>query len=348
MGSCYAKKACEIALGEVGYQGDGKWCKYSADLDSVGYFNYPKNGAADWCSIFVNWVVWKACIDPSADEDPDGAKWTAYYMMCEPDSPSSNCAAGCGYAADYFMQKDCWSSDSSGAERGDQIFFVNSSGVYYHTGIVVAWGYFDELGAEGFKVVEGNTNGASVAVKYYKYDDYRIAGFGHVRYDGWELSSGKEEPPVKEDPKPQPTPEPDPEPTPEPTPEPIPEPEKPNGHDYRVNVETKLNVRTGPGTENDIIAQLDDGDVVTVIATDGNWGCIGKWQWVCMDYLTEIATGTEYEVDVNTALNVRTGPSTDYPIIRQLHDGDKVVVFETDGNWGRIGDDEWVCMDYLI
>ena len=341
MGSCYAKKACDIALNEVGYQGDGKWCKYSAELDSVDYFNYKKNGSADWCSIFVNYCVWKACIEPSPDDDPEGAKWTAYYMMCEPSSSSANCAAGCGYAADYFMQNDAWDSSTQYAERGDQIFFVNSSGVFYHTGIVVDW---DD---DGLYVVEGNTNGAQVAKKFYSYSDSRIAGFGHVRYDGWELSSGNEKEPdhSKDDSKPKPEPEPIPEPTPDPEPAPTPEP--PKGDEYRVNVETKLNVRTGPGTDNDVVAQLDDGDVVTVIATDGNWGCIGKWMWVCMDYLTPIATGTEYTVNVNTALNVRSGPSTDYPIIYQLHDDDKVTVYETDGNWGRIGDGEWVCMDYL-
>lgn len=52
-------------------------------------------------------------------------------------------------------------------------------------------------------------------------------------------------------------------------------------------------------------------------------------------------------VRVNTRLNVRSGPSTDYPIIRQLTNNTEVYVYERDGNWGRIGDGEWVCTDYL-
>ena len=123
MGSCYAKKAVEIALNEVGYQGDGKYCKYSEELDNVDYFNFKKNGAADWCSIFVNWCVYKATIWP--DEDV----YTAHYMMCEPDF--GNAAAGCTQAANYFKSKDQWSSATKDFERGDQVFFKRSDGALY-------------------------------------------------------------------------------------------------------------------------------------------------------------------------------------------------------------------------
>ena len=177
MGSCYAKKAVEIALNEVGYQGDGKYCKYSEELDSVKYFNYPKNGAADWCSIFVNWCIYKATIWP--DEDV----YTAHYMMCEPDS--GNAAAGCTQAANYFKSKDQWSSATKDFERGDQVFFKRSDGALYHTGIIVDW---DE---NGIYVVEGNTNGSQVSKKFYSYDSDKLAGVGHPRYDGWDIEKPK-------------------------------------------------------------------------------------------------------------------------------------------------------------
>lgn len=180
MGSCYAKKAVDLALGEISYQGDGKYCKYSEELDAVKYFNFPKNGAADWCSIFVNWCIYKATIWP--DEDV----YTAHYMMYEPDT--DNAAAGCTQAAGYFKANDAWFTNPKDFERGDQIFFWKSNKAIYHTGIITGW---DESGLE---VVEGNTNGGMVALKKYSYDDEKIAGVGRPRYDGWEVegSNGKE------------------------------------------------------------------------------------------------------------------------------------------------------------
>ena len=182
MGSCYAKKAVDLALAEVGYQGDGKYCKYSEELDAVKYFNFPKNGAADWCSIFVNWCIYKATIWP--DEDI----YTAHYMMYEPDT--DNAAAGCTQAAQYFKNHDAWYTNPKDFERGDQIFFWKSNKAIYHTGIIVNWG------ENGLSVVEGNTNGAMTALKVYNYDDEKIAGVGRPRYDGWQIEEKPEEKPV--------------------------------------------------------------------------------------------------------------------------------------------------------
>ena len=57
------------------------------------------------------------------------------------------------------------------------------------------------------------------------------------------------------------------------------------------------------------------------------------------------ATYTRY-VNVNTRLNVRNGIWG--TVIGKLYNGDKVTVYETSGNWSRIGDNRWVCSDYLV
>jgi uncharacterized protein YgiM (DUF1202 family) len=46
------------------------------------------------------------------------------------------------------------------------------------------------------------------------------------------------------------------------------------------------------------------------------------------------------------ALNVRSGPATTN-ILRQLKRGDTVTVYEWQGDWARIGVNEWVHGDYL-
>ena len=58
------------------------------------------------------------------------------------------------------------------------------------------------------------------------------------------------------------------------------------------------------------------------------------------------ATYTRY-VKVNTSLNVRSGPSTNYSIVGRKYNGDKVTVYKESSNWSNIGTNEWVSSDYL-
>lgn len=49
-------------------------------------------------------------------------------------------------------------------------------------------------------------------------------------------------------------------------------------------------------------------------------------------------------------LNVRSGPSTNDAIIGTLHNGDKVTIYESKKNWGKISETEekWVLLDFVI
>lgn len=52
-------------------------------------------------------------------------------------------------------------------------------------------------------------------------------------------------------------------------------------------------------------------------------------------------------VKVSSRLNVRNGASTSDKIVTTLQNGELVTIYETKGNWSRIGDNRWVCSDYL-
>lgn len=58
------------------------------------------------------------------------------------------------------------------------------------------------------------------------------------------------------------------------------------------------------------------------------------------------ATYNRY-VKVNTFLNVRSGPSTNYSIVGRKYNGDKVTVYKESSNWSNIGINEWVSSDFL-
>lgn len=53
-----------------------------------------------------------------------------------------------------------------------------------------------------------------------------------------------------------------------------------------------------------------------------------------------------------TAVNVRTGPGLEYPAVSTLPNGHRIYIFEwveVEGVlWGRIGEEQWVCMTYVL
>lgn len=70
--------------------------------------------------------------------------------------------------------------------------------------------------------------------------------------------------------------------------------------------------------------------------------------WVCQTETTDpILTGTV----IPTGLNVRSGPSTMEPAVGKLEEGTRVSIYEVvsqdNQQWGRIGLNAWVCMDYI-
>ena len=58
------------------------------------------------------------------------------------------------------------------------------------------------------------------------------------------------------------------------------------------------------------------------------------------------STYTRY-VKVSTSLNVRSGAGTNYKKVSTLKNATKVTIYETKGNWSRIGTNKWVCSTYL-
>lgn len=56
---------------------------------------------------------------------------------------------------------------------------------------------------------------------------------------------------------------------------------------------------------------------------------------------------TRYVATQRQNLNVRSGPGTNYKVVRSLKKGSKVTVTATSGSWSKIGNNEWVSTSYL-
>lgn len=330
----YAKEVIAWWRSQIGYKsGKSKSSKYSQMLDGTSpqWYNTKKNGYSDWCTIFYDAGLHACASGDNINEQRA--------IACEHNV--DNCGAGCVQKWNYYAEQGRLFTKTKDAESGDQIFFradkyVKSSNPHglYHCGAILTWS------DNKFYVAEGNTNGCGeVSERVYSFGDPRIAGFGRPKWTGWERPSPN--------PSPEPTPDPTPEPTPDPEPTPAPTP-APQSKDYRmVKVNTVLNVRSGPGTNYSIVQQFANGYLVNVSETKGSWAKIGDNKWVCADYLVKVTVENRI-VKVNTFLNVRSGPGTEYTAVGRLYNGTGVTVYNRSGSWGQIGVKQWVSTNYLV
>lgn len=141
-----------------------------------------------------------------------------------------------------------------------------------------------------------------------------------------------------------------------------------------VIVNTKLNVRSGAGTNNAVVGSLKGGAKVQITekkTVSGRvWGKISNG-WICMDYVrvddgvsgntggtgnTGTNTGTSAPAATNATitaggkLRIRSGPGTSFTIAGYIADKTRVQILEqqTVGNtvWGRI-DRGWISLDFV-
>ena len=97
---------------------------------------------------------------------------------------------------------------------------------------------------------------------------------------------------------------------------------------------SRVNVRSGPGTNYDVICQIHKGDIVKTEAIEGEWACIYPnekvFGWVKSSYLDKEGT-----VSVRK-LNVRAGANENFSLICKLGKGYKVSIVGELGSWKKI------------
>ena len=157
------QKVIDIALSQLGYTEDkNNRTKYARELDAVDFYNYDKyDSGAGWCSLFVDWCIYKATGDN---------KDQALAALYEP--KKDNCGAGCKESARYFKKAGAWTKD---AGLGYKVFF-GKEGEESHTGLVVS------VGVTTIDTVEGNKSNKVKKCSYSK-NDPKIAGYGIIKYD---------------------------------------------------------------------------------------------------------------------------------------------------------------------
>lgn len=321
MGTIHRSKVIQTAKDWIGYEeGENNWTIFSKILDDCDYYAPQKKQGQPWCHNFIN-AIFLISAEPR-DRDDDEKKYDAQNYLCQPSYDNLSC--GCTYGADYFRNADRFRPVTE-ADIGDIIYF-GKRGEESHVGLIIDVDRDDDGDITRVYTIEGN-KGDKVDTGSYSVNYSRISGIGKPQFDDY-YDSLDEEPETSK-------PEPDPE-----KPEPAPEPEKPTAPEKTIDelASEVINGVWGNGKERAELLTAAGYDYQAVQDKVNELLGISK---------PATSSGKIYTVSVNTKLNVRYGAGMDYPIKYQLSNGDKVTVYEKEDGWGRIGDDEWVCMKYL-
>lgn len=153
--------------------GEGNNTKYARDLDALGIYNGKKQGY-DWCDVFADW-----CFIMEFGEE------LGLEMICQPEK---SYGAGVNSSAGYYKAEGRLDKKPA---VGDQVYFIGSDGLYYHTGLVAA------VDADTITTIEGNAgyNSTRVVETVYKRSDKKLGAFGHPK---WHLAEKAPEKPKTE------------------------------------------------------------------------------------------------------------------------------------------------------
>lgn len=118
---------------------------------------------------------------------------------------------------------------------------------------------------------------------------------------------------------------------------------------YVIVTAQRLNIRTQPSGSSGLAPNREPlrlGSVLRVYGQQNNWLKISNSQphWIYARYTADVE---RYVVNAHT-LNVRSGPSLQFPKVGQVHKEEQLFVIQEENNWAKIAmDHRWVSMRYL-
>jgi N-acetylmuramoyl-L-alanine amidase len=98
-----------------------------------------------------------------------------------------------------------------------------------------------------------------------------------------------------------------------------------------------VNIRSGPGTNYEIVGTVYQGTEVTISQQQGDWYKItlgNTTGWVSSSLID--AKITAKVTVTGTTVNLRSGPGTSYGIVGQVSQGDTLTLLATEGDWYKV------------
>ncbi|HDV8366477.1 M15 family metallopeptidase [Bacillus cereus] len=123
---------------------------------------------------------------------------------------------------------------------------------------------------------------------------------------------------------------------------------------------SNVNLRKGPGTGYGVIRQLGKEESYKVFGQSNGWLNLGGDQWVYNDPSYIRYTGGNVPATSQSSndgvgvvtiiadvLRVRTGPGTNYGIVKNVYQGEKYQSFGYKDGWYNVGGNQWVSGEYV-
>ncbi|HDR7713594.1 M15 family metallopeptidase [Bacillus cereus] len=123
---------------------------------------------------------------------------------------------------------------------------------------------------------------------------------------------------------------------------------------------SNVNLRKGPGTGYGVIRQLGKGESYKVFGQSNGWLNLGGDQWIYNDPSYIRYTGGNVPIPSQSSnegvgvvtiiadvLRVRTGPGTNYGIVKNVYQGEKYQSFGYKDGWYNVGGNQWVSGEYV-
>jgi len=106
------------------------------------------------------------------------------------------------------------------------------------------------------------------------------------------------------------------------------------------------NIRSGPGTQYDVLWQIEKYHPIEVLQSSGAWlqfrDFEGDRGWIHQSLVADIPT----VITRQDACNVRSGPGTDYPVVFSVDKGVPFKIIARKGKWIEVehadGDRGWI------
>ncbi|KMQ00069.1 M15 family metallopeptidase [Bacillus cereus] len=123
---------------------------------------------------------------------------------------------------------------------------------------------------------------------------------------------------------------------------------------------SNVNLRKGPGTGYGVIRQLGKGESYKVFGQSNDWLNLGGDQWIYNDpsyirYTGKNVPATSQSSNdgvgvvtiIADVLRVRTGPGTNYGIVKNVYQDEKYQSFGYKDGWYNVGGNQWVSGEYV-
>ena len=113
---------------------------------------------------------------------------------------------------------------------------------------------------------------------------------------------------------------------------------------YKAKVKSKVNYRTGPGTNYTKVGSYKKGKILAVVGTTGKWSQLDNGYYVSSKWLKKLTTS--YKVKTTDSVNYRTGPGVKYKKVGTYKKGTKLTIVGEKNGWVKTKDGYYLYKGY--